>query len=94
MIRTMAERGMTVILVEHKMEWIAEFADRVVALYEGQILMEGGPREVLTSDLLVDKGFGISRYTAVARAARGQGLWHSSKQLPATLEEAAEGFGK
>ena len=40
-IRTMAERGMTVILVEHKVEWIAQFADRVIALKDGQILLDG-----------------------------------------------------
>jgi len=73
-IRTMAEQGMTVILVEHKVEWIAKFADRVVALHEGKILMEGKPSDVLTSDLLTDKGFGISRYTSTAREARDQGL--------------------
>ncbi len=91
-IRTMAERGMTVILAEHKVEWIAQFADRVVALDHGQILLEGRPREVLTSDLLVDKGFGISRYTSVAREARKQGLWPGDRPLPATLDEAGEGF--
>ncbi|HEY0725699.1 MAG TPA: hypothetical protein VGD41_17205, partial [Pyrinomonadaceae bacterium] len=90
-IRTMAEQGMTVILVEHKMEWIANFADRVVALHEGQILLEGKPQEVLTSDLLLDKGFGISRYTSVARRAKELGLW-KKKQLPVTLEEAVDGF--
>ncbi len=91
-IRTMAERGMTVVMAEHKMEWIAQFADRVIALYEGQILMEGSPREVLTSDLLIDKGFGISRYTSVAREARRQGLWPTDQALPVTLEQALKGF--
>jgi energy-coupling factor transporter ATP-binding protein EcfA2 len=90
-IRAMAEKGMTVILVEHKMEWIANFADRVVALYEGKILLEGKPQEVLTSELLTDKGFGISRYTSVARKAREMGLW-KKESLPVTLEEAVEGF--
>lgn len=92
-IRTMAERGMTVILVEHKVEWIAKFADRVVALHEGQVLLEGKPQEVLTSDLLLDKGFGISRYTSVARQAKELGLWKQEK-LPVTLEEAVEGFSR
>lgn len=91
-IRTMAERGMTVVMAEHKMEWIAQFADRVIALYEGQILMEGSPREVLTSDLLIDKGFGISRYTSAAREARRQGLWPTDQALPVTLEQALKGF--
>src|SRR5215217_6782033 len=90
-IRTMAEQGMTVILVEHKVEWIAQFADRVIALNEGQILLEGTPSEVLTSELLDEKGFGISRYTSVARKAKRIGLW-KKEDLPVTLEEAAEGF--
>jgi energy-coupling factor transport system ATP-binding protein len=30
-IRSMAEQGITVILVEHKVEWIAEYANRVIA---------------------------------------------------------------
>lgn len=90
-IRTMTEKGMTVILVEHKVEWIANFADRVIALHEGQILMEGTPQEVLTSDLLADRGFGISRYTSAARKARALGLWKKDN-LPVTLEQAVEGF--
>lgn len=90
-IRTLAERGMTVVLVEHKMEWIAEFADRVIALHEGQILAEGSPSKVLTSDLLLDKGFGISRYTSVAREAKKLGFW-KKENLPVTLDEAVDGF--
>jgi len=90
-IRTMAERGMTVIMVEHKVEWIANFADRVLALYEGSVLLDGKPQEVLTSDLLLDKGFGVSRYTSVARQARKMGLWKNDS-LPVTLEEAVQGF--
>jgi energy-coupling factor transporter ATP-binding protein EcfA2 len=90
-IRTLAEQGMTVLLVEHKVEWIAEFADRVIALHEGQILLEGSPSDVLTSDLLPEKGFGISRYTAAARQAKKLGLW-KKESLPVTLDEAVQGF--
>jgi energy-coupling factor transporter ATP-binding protein EcfA2 len=88
----MAERGMTVILAEHKLDWIAQFADRVLALHEGKILMDGKPRGVLTSDRLADKGFGVSRYTSTARVARERGLWPGDEPLPATLDEAVEGF--
>jgi energy-coupling factor transporter ATP-binding protein EcfA2 len=92
-IRTMAEQGMTVILVEHKVEWIANFADRVIALHEGQIFLDGKPNEVLTSDTLLDKGFGISRYTSVARKAKEMRLWKKD-YLPVTLDEAVKGFAK
>ena len=91
-IRKMAEQGMTVILVEHKVEWIAQFADRVIALKDGQILLEGTPGEVLTSPILEESGFGISRYTSVARKAQAMTLWMKDK-LPVTLEQAVEGFG-
>ena len=92
-IRKMAEEGMTVVLVEHKVEWIAEFADRVIALKDGSILLEGKPNEVLTSDVLAENGFGISRYTSTAREAKKQGLW-KKENLPVTLDEAVEGFKK
>ena len=90
-VRKMAEEGMTVVMVEHKVEWIAEFADRVIALKEGQILLEGRPNEVLTSDTLAESGFGISRYTSTAREAKKRGLW-KKETLPVTLDEAVEGF--
>ncbi|MCL4272900.1 MAG: energy-coupling factor ABC transporter ATP-binding protein [Anaerolineales bacterium] len=90
-VRKMAEDGMTVVMVEHKVEWIAHFADRVIALKEGQILLEGKPNEVLTSDALIENGFNISRYTSVAREAKKQGFWKQD-QLPVTLFEAADGF--
>lgn len=90
-VRKMAEDGMTVVMVEHKVEWIAHFADHVIALKEGQILLEGKPNEVLTSDVLSENGFNISRYTSVAREAKKQGSWKQDK-LPVTLFEAADGF--
>lgn len=90
-IRGMAERGMTVIMAEHKVEWIAQFADRVVALKDGQILLDGTPAEVLTSRILPENGFGVSRYTSVAHRAKEMGLWKKD-QLPVTLEEAVKGF--
>lgn len=91
-IRAMSKQGMTVVLVEHKIEWIAAFADRVIALHDGQILRAGAPGEVLTDPSLPARGFGVSRYTQVARAAAQNGWWPSGRPLPVTLEEAVAGF--
>ncbi|KXK12573.1 MAG: ABC transporter-like protein [Chloroflexi bacterium OLB14] len=90
-IHKLTQNGMTVVMVEHKVEWIANFATRVVALKDGSVLLEGKPNEVLTSDALMESGFGVSRYTSTAREAKKQGLWKKEK-LPVTLSEAAEGF--
>ncbi|MFN3309909.1 MAG: energy-coupling factor ABC transporter ATP-binding protein, partial [Anaerolineales bacterium] len=91
-IRKMAEKGMTVVMAEHKMEWIAQFADRVFALWEGKIFLEGKPQQVLTDERLAEKGFGVSRYTTTARLALSRGLWQAERPLPVTLEEAVSGF--
>jgi energy-coupling factor transporter ATP-binding protein EcfA2 len=93
-VKEMSERGITVLLAEHKVEWIAEFADRVIALYQGEIFLQGTPAEVLTSPELSEMGFNISRYTSVARKAAEQGLWPQDRRLPVTLEEAMEGFAR
>src|SRR4029079_18426157 len=68
-IRTMSKAGMTVIMAEHKLEWVATFADRVVALADGQIILDGPPAAVLTSPLLDEHHIGQTRYTVVARRA-------------------------
>jgi len=47
---------------------------------------------VFTSPILEESGFGISRYTSVARKAQQIGLW-KKEGLPVTLDEAADGFG-
>jgi energy-coupling factor transporter ATP-binding protein EcfA2 len=91
-IRSLAERGMTVVMAEHKMEWVAQFADRVVALHEGKVLMNGKPKDVLTSTRLIGRGFGISRYTSTAREAAKLGFWPKDMELPVTLDEAIQGF--
>ena len=93
-IKEMSARGLTVIMVEHKVEWVAEFADRVMALLDGKVILEGEPGEVLTAQLLADNGFGLSRYTQVARKAAQQGLWREDRSLPVTLQEAVDGFGE
>ncbi len=44
--RVRDELDITVILVEHESEIVAEFADRVIVLREGKVFLEGEPREV------------------------------------------------
>jgi len=46
-MRTLAEAGMTMIVVTHEMNFAREVADRVVFVDEGEIVEEGTPAEVL-----------------------------------------------
>jgi energy-coupling factor transporter ATP-binding protein EcfA2 len=91
-IKDMSRSGITVVMAEHKIEWVAEFADRVIALNAGEILLEGTPQEVLTSPLLPENGIGTSRYTQAAKQARAEGLFSEDSLLPITLDQAVAGF--
>lgn len=91
-IKDMALQGMTIIMAEHKVEWVAEFADRILALSAGQAIKLGTPREVLGSPELPEHGIGISRYTQVARKALQAGLWPEKRSMPVTLDECVQGF--
>ncbi len=92
-IRSVAEqRRCAVVVVEQKIEWLASFADRIIALHEGTVALDGTPRQVLTSPQLGEIGIAPLRYTTAARRARAAGLWSADWALPATLDEAVMGF--
>lgn len=82
----------TVILVEHKLEWLAEFADRVVALDKGRVVMDGKPSEVLTHPRLRRLGIGHTQYTNAAVSAKKQGLVPAGRNLPIALQQAKAFF--
>lgn len=86
------ERNMTVVLVEHELEWIGNFADRVVVMHKGRIINDGSPREVLTDEALIAMGAGNTTYTNVAREAQAADLVGADGLLPVTLNEAVEFF--
>ncbi|HLE13932.1 MAG TPA: ABC transporter ATP-binding protein [Anaerolineales bacterium] len=86
------EGGITVVMIEHKLEWVAVFADRVIALVDGALAADGDPQEVLTDETLVGKTIGQTRYTRAARQAQRSGYWPQDRQLPVTLEQAVDGF--
>jgi len=88
----LSQEGITVVLAGHKLEWMALYADRVLALAGGKIILEGPPQEVLTSPLLPQHNIGASRFTQAALAAREASLWPTEKPLPVTLQQAVEGF--
>lgn len=91
-IRDLAQQGLTIVMAEHKTEWIAAFADRVIALDKGKIIKEGTPAEVLSDSDLKTAGIGLSRYTLAAELADRHDLWPASQRYPVNLEEAAAAF--
>ncbi len=74
------------------MEWIAEYAGRVILMVEGTVLLDGAPDTVLASTELVQAGVGWTRYTQAAYLGRQRALWPAGRDLPVSLEQAALGF--
>ncbi len=48
------ERGMTVVFITHDMRIVAEYAERVVLMHMGKLIMDTGPRAVFNSEEILD----------------------------------------
>ena len=55
LLKEMQGEGVTIILVSHSMEEIAEYADRVLVFYGGRICMDGSPEEVFSNKEELDR---------------------------------------
>ena len=67
------ESKMTVVIIEHELEWIGSFADRVIVLDHGRIIADGVPRRILAAeDFILGLQDGRARYinqvTALSQA--------------------------
>ncbi|HME42117.1 MAG TPA: energy-coupling factor transporter ATPase [Syntrophorhabdales bacterium] len=68
MIRNLNEQGCTIIFITHHMWIVAEYAHRVLVLKEGQVLMEGTPREIFARQELAEAALSPPRVTTFSRA--------------------------
>ncbi|MCS7111671.1 MAG: energy-coupling factor transporter ATPase [Ignisphaera sp.] len=45
-------KGLTIVVVTHDMDIVARYAERVVVMHKGEVALNGGPRDILYSDIL------------------------------------------
>ena len=62
-ISMMSEKGKTIILVEHKLELISEYARNIVVMDRGEIILNGKTENILTDKMLLQKEIGMTQYT-------------------------------
>ena len=68
-------RGLTILLVSHSMDEIAQNVDRILVLKDARILMSGTPAEVFArGQELLSAGLDVPQITRVAMALRERGL--------------------
>jgi len=87
-IQKLSKEGMTVIMVEHKMEKIAKFCDRIMLLSQGEIIDFDLPEKIFSREDLEEYGVVAPVFT---RICKGLSLKNEKNNLyPITLEGAAE----
>ena len=88
-INLMANEGKTIILVEHKLELIAEYAQNILVLDEGEIILSGKAEEVLNNKILLEKEIGMTQYSILAYELEKAGKVEF-EEIPITKEKIVE----
>ena len=81
------ELGLTVILIEHRLERVIHFVDRFIVMEQGRVLADGPPGEVLCSnyDKLVKAGLGIPPLISLVHALQDRGM--VIERMPLTVKD-------
>ncbi|MPV38350.1 ATP-binding cassette domain-containing protein [Georgenia subflava] len=91
LIAAMREAGRTVVLVEHKIEQVAEHATTVVLMDAGRVVRTGSPAEVLTDPAITDRGARLPQAVVLAQGLRERGVDVPGR--PLTVAALADALG-
>ena len=81
--------GITIVLVTHLMDDVAEFADQVYVMEKGRLVKSGAPSLVFQNVEFMEKiQLGVPKITRFAQRLVDRGI--SFEQLPITIEEFKE----
>jgi energy-coupling factor transporter ATPase len=88
--------GITVVLVEHRLDLTAKYADHIIIMDEGTVCFDGNPREILSTEETRLIGVGIPKATFLYHILQKEGVNLgdvtplSSEELAKLLQEAFE----
>jgi energy-coupling factor transport system ATP-binding protein len=79
------ELGLTVIMIEHRMDRVVQHVDRLIVISEGQIIMDDTPRQVLSSVKPAEAGVGVPPITELVQRMRNRDI--AVNDIPLTVKE-------
>ncbi|MCW3976050.1 MAG: ATP-binding cassette domain-containing protein [Candidatus Bathyarchaeota archaeon] len=79
--------GITIILVEHRLDLASKYAKRVLIMNEGRILLDGPPTKVYNEDVYLI-GVGIPKVSLLFHLLRKDGI--EIKKIPVDTSEAVQ----
>ena len=89
LFKKLHQDGITIVLVTHLMDDVAEFADQVYVIEKGKLVKNGKPNLVFQNVEFMEKiQLGVPKITRFAQRLAERGV--SFKQLPITIEEFKE----
>ena len=89
LFKKLHQDGITIVLVTHLMDDVAEFADQVYVMEKGKLVKSGKPSLVFQNVEFMEKiQLGVPKITRFAQRLAERGV--SFKQLPITIEEFKE----
>ena len=89
LFKKLHQDGITIVLVTHLMDDVAEFADQVYVMEKGNLVKSGKPSLVFQNVEFMEKiQLGVPKITRFAQRLAERGV--SFKQLPITIEEFKE----
>ncbi len=89
LFKKLHQDGITIVLVTHLMDDVAEFADQVYVMEKGKLVKGGKPNLVFQQVEFMEKiQLGVPKITRFAQRLANRGV--SFKQLPITIEEFKE----
>jgi energy-coupling factor transport system ATP-binding protein len=87
-IKKLKERGKTIILIEHKVDLLAEYSDEIIVLHDSQLIKMGETRHVLSDLSLREHGIQLPQVTLLAEKLRESGI--RIDELPITKKQALD----
>ncbi len=89
--KLVSKEGITVVMVEHKSEQLAQFADRIALLNDGEIKTIAEPRKFFAEkELLAEAGIDAPQVTELTYDLINEGIRPSSEEIPLTLNSAVK----
>ncbi len=79
------ELGITVILVEHRLDRVVHLVDRMIVMDEGKIIADGSPRAVLSNGDITSVGAGVPPIVRIVQRLRDNGF--NIDDIPLTVKE-------
>lgn len=87
-IKMMKDKKKTIILVEHKIDLIAEYADEVLVLKGGKLIASGDKAQILSDMALMEQGVQLPQMAILGSKLKERGFPLS--EIPVTEKRAVE----